>query len=910
MKISLWILSLTVAIGLASLTARCLGQTESSSQSPARVDPTSAKSVARFAIDDFVVGCRVQPKPLFADSFFGSLPIHPHFPEPVSLRRLNALGVEELAVFCGPASGEKRNAEGKDGTEWAAAARLAEPIELKAVMRQWRHSLVPQEESGDPNPESIRIGGFDCFRVPAGSFFAPPRIYGKLRFTGRDGQPADQGINVGNIYEYRSYVEGNTKASAIFTLDDLDENDLVDGQLPLELRLDVFLTSHSGREFTIAQVELRNPDTGLRSEPVRIEAKSYVNRRLNFPHRLTAIDEKGKRQAELLEDFVSKGRLEVILKGTEEASYTGVGAHDLNLRPRAFEYVYLSDREIVIAQSQSTFAKMLRAPASPAALADRLSQSGEIVIAVNAREGEDRKALEQLARLISDGPIVRHWGGALTELTGIVRLDQPATARITVKFTDRLSSEKADRLCQAKIRELRLQAREIIDDRINRVEAMANLATLGMDGISFAFPRETAEAYQVEHEKRIAELLKIIDSALNSIRVESKDDALTIQFAPPTSLSSLSKPAKYAWAKMDESLGRFLYNAEKFDLADEVFQQMTNRLPEEPGAWFRRAWHLSYNMPPQFDGYKARYAWVRRGINVLLDGAEQNPGTMDLLWMAARFISRKIGEADDRAAFRELFSRDKELQNRLAKYIDLDKAKSPDAEIDNFLVAKLLFEHCIERHTNEGATMTFSPVLFFSRPAVTQARYAESLGRSGESNAAQRAWKEAERLHKELGARTIDMGDGIRIRLNDWKARQDKFGPTDPFAKALDELRKSIRYDFWLTRCRFEQRDEVQSARKLSYEAAELAKQSEWKKASEQYRRSLQILADLSKRHPEEMSLLGADFSDIASGYRKSQKQLSETDEELLIPILELIETSHPFSTFPLTLDPEAYLKQ
>jgi tetratricopeptide (TPR) repeat protein len=492
-------------------------------------------------------------------------------------------------------------------------------------------------------------------------------------------------------------------------------------------------------------------------------------------------------------------------------------------------------------------------------------------------------------------------------MTGIVRLDQPAKVQVASKFLGRFSTWNADSLCQARIHELRTLARKIIVEWIDRADASANLATLAMDGATFAIPRETGEEYQREHEKRKAELLRIIESALDAIQVESDDNTLSIRFTQPASLSRLSKSANYAWAKMDESFGRFLFNAEEFDRADEVLQRITVRLPEEPGAWLRRAWQLSYNMIAQFDGYEARYAWIRRGIRVLLDGTEQNLCTTDLLWMAARFISHKVGESDDRAAFRELFSKDEELHKRLAKHIDLDNAKSPNETIDNFLVAKLLFEHCIERHIKDGATSAIPPLVFFSRPAATQAKYAESLGRSGQWDEAQRAWKEAERLHNTLGAETIDAGNGNRIRLNELETRRAKFGANDPSVKHLKDARKLIRYDFWLMRCRLEQTDEVQSARKRGYEAAELAKQSRWNEALEHYGRSLEILAELSKRHPEEMSLLAADFSDVASGYRKAQKQLSEADEESLTPILELIKTAPSLSTFPLTLDPEEY---
>ena len=352
-----------------------------------------------------------------------------------------------------------------------------------------------------------------------------------------------------------------------------------------------------------------------------------------------------------------------------------------------------------------------------------------------------------------------------------------------------------------------------------------------------------------------------------------------------------------------------LYELRQFDRMDEVLRRVTDRVPEEPGAWFQRAWHLSYNVPPQFDGYETRYALVRRGINVLLDGAEQSPASIDMLWMAARFIGRKIGQADDYAAFRELFSKDKELHRRLAKYVDLDKTRSPDKDIDNWLVAKLLFEYCIDRRTNGGASSTIPPLLVFSRPAATQARYADSLARSGHWNESRRAWKKAEKLHEALGDRTIDGATGGRIRLNDLENKRAKFGPNDPYVKYVDGGRKFLRYDFWLMRCRFEQMDEIQSVWKLNYEAAKHKKQSEWKLAAKQYRRSLEILAELEKRHPEEMALLAGDFSNIAFGYKKAQRQLGQAEEESLAPILKLIDKAFSFSSFSLAWDPEDFYR-
>jgi hypothetical protein len=52
--------------------------------------------------------------------------------------------------------------------------------------------------------------------------------------------------------------------------------------------------------------------------------------------------------------------------------YVGFGRLDLNVRPSAFEYVFVSGREIVVAQSRRSLAKMLSAAKNPVSLANRV----------------------------------------------------------------------------------------------------------------------------------------------------------------------------------------------------------------------------------------------------------------------------------------------------------------------------------------------------------------------------------------------------------------------------------------------------------------------------------------------------------------------------------------------------------
>lgn len=81
-------------------------------------------------------------------------------------------------------------------------------------------------------------------------------IYGELGFTDRNGNPSRSGVNTGDIWEFRSYVEGATAATAIWTFDDVTSDQLVtitdpvtgesSKALRLEYNFEAFRT-HKGR---------------------------------------------------------------------------------------------------------------------------------------------------------------------------------------------------------------------------------------------------------------------------------------------------------------------------------------------------------------------------------------------------------------------------------------------------------------------------------------------------------------------------------------------------------------------------------------------------------------------------------------------------------------------------------------
>lgn len=59
--------------------------------------------------------------------------------------------------------------------------------------------------------------------APKGYFAARVPVYGKLSFFDRDGNRTQKGINVGNEWEYRSYIDGGTLAAAVWDFSGLDD---------------------------------------------------------------------------------------------------------------------------------------------------------------------------------------------------------------------------------------------------------------------------------------------------------------------------------------------------------------------------------------------------------------------------------------------------------------------------------------------------------------------------------------------------------------------------------------------------------------------------------------------------------------------------------------------------------------
>jgi hypothetical protein len=163
--------------------------------------------------------------------------------------------------------------------------------------------------------------GFVRARVPQ---------YGKLRFIDRNGAAKDTGISVGSEWTYRSFIDGGTPATAIWTFDNISP-EIDQDVLPLAMIVRVFRT-HKGviGQAITGQIQVRNPDTGLTSEPYPFDAADQQVAEYNIPNELNSATDT---PIQLYKDLVSKdGKIEVLVQCLERGQYFGFAQADCYVR--------------------------------------------------------------------------------------------------------------------------------------------------------------------------------------------------------------------------------------------------------------------------------------------------------------------------------------------------------------------------------------------------------------------------------------------------------------------------------------------------------------------------------------------------------------------------------------------------
>jgi ABC-type transport system involved in multi-copper enzyme maturation permease subunit len=221
-----------------------------------------------------------------------------------------------------------------------------------------------RQENGHTHAVTIEGSGDTArYRIgpPEGVLVARVPIRGTLRFRDPQGLDKNQGINVGDEWFYRSYIQGGSDAAAIWTFTGLKESNFPGDRLPLEMTLGVFRT-HKGeitREVT-GGLSLRNPDTGLTVEIEIFDSKEFITQKLWIPKQIIQYSNRQmvsqrvetpqgifvkpaemdvdhslaqKTEFDLFKDLVTPdGRVEIWLQCLEPGQHFGAAQPDLYLR--------------------------------------------------------------------------------------------------------------------------------------------------------------------------------------------------------------------------------------------------------------------------------------------------------------------------------------------------------------------------------------------------------------------------------------------------------------------------------------------------------------------------------------------------------------------------------------------------
>ncbi len=192
--------------------------------------------------------------------------------------------------------------------------------------------------------------GEDKYKVgpPVGHMEARMPQYGTLAFLDSKGQPAKAGINVGNEWTYRSYIQGDSLAAATWTFDGVTRRKFSDRKaafkdgIPVEMTLQVFRTHkgdiEQGIPGSLEVVEYLTPEQLAAGQQPLIglirtfQAQEFGTYHVDIPRRVEIRHPDGTKQsADLFDDLAHDGKLLVRVKCLDNGQYFGAAMPDMYL---------------------------------------------------------------------------------------------------------------------------------------------------------------------------------------------------------------------------------------------------------------------------------------------------------------------------------------------------------------------------------------------------------------------------------------------------------------------------------------------------------------------------------------------------------------------------------------------------
>jgi hypothetical protein len=172
----------------------------------------------------------------------------------------------------------------------------------------------------------------------------------------------------------------------------------------------------------------------------------------------------------------------------------------------------------------------------------------------------------------------------------------------------------------------------------------------------------------------------------------------------------------------------------------------------------------------EFDDYRQRYQWVKRGIEYLVKGSKFNKRRTEMPYELGWFFGNKMGVADEKVQYRALYRDDENFHRELFDRAGLDLSQpdglGPDRKPDNWLSGRLFFRKAYDM-VEAGSRPARSTMMFYRMGPQWLMKYAEGLQAEGVlDEAARYAWRSAGRDWSEFGQRQIvtTFGDTIFLK--------------------------------------------------------------------------------------------------------------------------------------------------
>jgi hypothetical protein len=229
---------------------------------------------------------------------------------------------------------------------------------------------------------------------------------------------------------------------------------------------------------------------------------------------------------------------------------------------------------------------------------------------------------------------------------------------------------------------------------------------------------------------------------------------------------------------------------EQWDDLSSACEQIVRLEPNYVMVWEFQAHNLSYNVSTEFDDYRQRYNWVKRGIDYLIEGTEYNRDDPRLIWYVGWILGQKINRSDEKVSFRKLYRDDTDFHEMMrGQNIAIDETRGPDQKPDSWLASRLWYikgQDAVD--ANGGGLKGKNPPIFHQAPTKSLINYAEDLQkeRKTDVDTAKALWEECyNQWTKVYGARDLPSVEGFPYRMNDKEALMEKLD--EEWAK-LDQM--------------------------------------------------------------------------------------------------------------------------